>query len=423
MTVSRRRVLAAIAAAGGTGGFAWTASGAETTAMLRDDEEFEASLVAGTLDLTIEYEILAGPGADGPERSGTVDGPRVRLPIGALGADGTSGRTLFTFSLPQRGRATNNPAALWVATDCPDPRGTGLAEALRLTLSYADCETGTRLDPIADGSLRQVATALRGGRRIDGDPTTGTLDCLTDRVCLLAEYELAGYVGSETVDLPLWASATQCRHATPANPFAGVDATPCPPGDVCTCCRTLGKLDLEAGTQPGIGESRIEPGVYAFTEGDSEYELDVYRTADKDDGAETVGVALRLRNRTNRDAIVPRLCKVRVKGGPGSGVETYDRNDGTRTDTVGLSGSDADGTVYAPDGYAISYVLVCICTTEPDADCSGCGDPSLTQGGNANSGGSEDSPDEPKTPSTPGGSKSGPPGRGDPPAAPPGGNR
>ena len=425
MRVSRRRVLAAIAAAGGTGGFAWTASGAGTTAMLRDDEAFEASLTAGTLDLTIEYEILAGPGADGPERSGIVDGPRVRLPIGALGAGGTSGRTLFTFSLPQRGRAVNNPGALWVATGCPDPAATGLGEALRLTLSYADCETGARLGRIADGSLREVATALRGGRRIDGDPATGTLECLTDRVCLLAEYELVGYVGSETVDLPLWASATQCRHATPTNPFVGVDAAPCPPGDVCTCCRTLGKLELEAGTQPGVGGSRIDPGVYAFTEGGSEYELDVYRTVDKDDGAETVGVAFRLRNRTDPDATVPRLCTVRVKGGPGSGVETYDRNDGTRADTAGLPGSDADGVVYAPDGYAVSYVLVCVCTTEPDAECSGCSDPSLTRGRNGTPDESKgpSNPDEPKTPGTPGGSEGGPSGRGGPPAAAPGGDR
>jgi hypothetical protein len=423
MTVSRRRVLAAIAAAGGTGGFVWTASGAETTAMLRDDEKFEASLTAGMLNLMIEYEILAGPGADGPGRSGTVDGPRVRLPIGALGADEPSGRTLLTFSLPQRGHAVNNPAALWVATRCPDPAATSLGEALRLTLSYADCETGARVSRIADGSLREVATALRGGRRIDGDPATGTLDCLTDRVCLLAEYELVGYVGSETVDLPLWASATQCRHATPTNPFADVDVAPCPPGDVCTCCRTIGKLDLGSDTQPG-SESRIDPGVYTFTEGSTEYELDVYRTVDdvlgEGDVSETVGVAFRLRNRADPGGMAPRLCTVRVKGGPG--VETYDRNDGTRADTAGLPGSDADGVVYAPDGHAVSYVLVCVCTTESDADCSGCSDPSLMQGSN---GTPEESkgPSNPDGPETPGGSRGGPPDRGGPAAASPRGDQ
>jgi hypothetical protein len=431
MTVSRRRVLAAIAAAGGTGGFAWTASGAGTTAMLRDDEEFEASLTAGTLDLTIEYEILAGPGADGPERSGTVDGPRVRLPIGSLGADGTSGRTLFTFSLPQRGRAVNNPAALWVATDCPDPAATGLGEALRLTLSYADCETGARLGRIADGSLREVATALRGGRRIDGDPATGTLDCLTDRVCLLAEYELAGYVGSETVDLPLWASATQCRHATPTNPFAGIDAAPCPAGDVCTCCRTLGKLELGAGDQPGLGENTVDPGTYTFTEGSPDHGLEIYDTATTDEG--TVGVAFRLVALDG--GVVPSLCTVAVKGGPG--FEQYDRDGGTTVDSADLPGSDADGLVYAPDGTGVSHVTVCVCTTDSEADCAGCTDPSLTNGRRGGTGSDDDgsngrggtkSDDDGSngrggTRSDDDGSDAGPSGRGGPSAASPGGDR
>lgn len=388
MTVSRRRVLAALAATGGVGGFAWTASEAGTTAVLRDDEKFEAALTAGTVDLTIEYEILSGPGADTAERYGIADGPRVRLPIETLGADGMSGRTLFTFSLPQRGQAVNNPAALWLATDCPTPAATDLGEALQLTLSYAHCEAGDRLDPIAGGSLREVATALRGGRQIDGDPTTRGVDCLTDQVCLLVEYELTDYIGSETVDLPLWASATQCRHATPTNPFAGIDTGPCLPAEDCTCCRTLGKIELGNGNQPGIGESQIEPGVYAFTEGSSEYELDVYQTVDKDDSAETIGVAFRLKNRTDRNRTVPRLCTVWVKGGPGA--KSYDRDDSTRTDTVGLTGSDADGIVYAPDGTAISNILVCICTNDPEADCSGCSDPSLTPGSNGNGQGSKD---------------------------------
>ncbi|MEZ3171089.1 hypothetical protein ABNG03_10740 [Halorubrum sp. RMP-47] len=388
MTVSRRRVLAALAATGGVSGFVWTASGSGTTAVLGDDEKFEAALTAGTVDLTIEYEILAGPGADTAERYGIADGPRVRIPIETLGANGMSGRALFTFSLPQRGQAVNNPAALWLATDCPAPAATDLGEALQLDLSYADCETGARLDPIASGSLREVATALRGGRQIDGDPTTRGVDCLTDRVCLLAEYELVDYIGSETVDLPLWASATQCRHTTPTNPFAGIDTGPCLPAEDCTCCQTLGKLELENGSQPGIGNSQIEPGIYAFTEGNSEYELDVYQTVDKDDSAETVGVGFRLKNRPDRNGAVPELCTVWLKGGPGA--KSYNRGDSARTDTVGLTGSDADGIVYAPDGTAISHILVCICTNDPEADCSGCSDPSLTPGSNGNGRGSKD---------------------------------
>ena len=428
MMLSRRRVLAALAAAGGTGALAGTG----TAAVFRDAERTHASITSGTVDLVVGYELLTGPGAGGPDSSGTVDGPRVTLPVDSLGPDDDAGSMLLTFALPQRGDAVNNPAALWLATGCPEPAATGLGEALRLTLSYADCETGARLGPIADGSLREVSTALRGGRRIDGDPPTGALDCLTDQVCLLAEYELAGYVGSETVDLPLWASATQCRHATPTNPFAGIDADPCPPGDPCTCCRTLGKLELESGLQPGIGDGYVEPGTYAFTEGDTDYGLEIYDTADKDAGAETVGVAFRLVNLAGDAA--PSLCTVAIKGGPG--FEQYDRDDGTSVDSAGLPGSDADGLAYAPDGSAISHVTVCVCTTEPEAECAGCTDPSLTNDGRGgrnvpDGDDGESSGDDSGSNGGPGGrggtepdgSDGDPAGRGSPSGAPPGGDR
>ena len=380
MILSRRRVLAALAAAGGTGALAGTG----TAAVFRDAERSRASITAGIVDLVVAYDLLTGPGADGPDSSGTVDGPRVTLPVDSLGPDDDAGSMLLTFALPQRGDAVNNPAALWLATDCPVPEATGLGEAIEVTVSYADCGSGTPLARIVSGSLREVADDLRDGRRVDGDPTTPEPDCLVDEVCLLVEYELAGYVGTETVEFPLWFAAVQCRHATPTNPFASRDTAPCLPGDPCTCCRTLGKLELDSGIQDGIDDSYVEPGTYAFTEGDTDYGLEIYDTADKDAGAETVGVAFRLVHLAG-DA-VPSLCTVFVKGGRDSDFEQYDRNDGTRTDTAGLPGSDADGLVYAPDGYAVSHVTVCVCTTESEADCSGCSDPSLT---NSRSGGNK----------------------------------
>jgi hypothetical protein len=184
---------------------------------------------------------------------------------------------------------------------------------------------------------------------------------------------------------------------------------PCPPGDPCTCCRTLGKLELDAGTQPGIGDSRIDPGTYAFSEGDTAYGLEVYDTADTDDN-ETVGVAFRLV--TFDDGVVPSLCTVAVKGGPG--FEQYDRDDGTIVDSADLPGSDDDGLVYAPEGTGISHVTVCVCTTEPEAECTGCTDPSLTNGNRGGRGGNESDDD---------GSDVRPSGRGGPSAASPGGGR
>ncbi|WP_338741354.1 SipW-dependent-type signal peptide-containing protein [Haloplanus salilacus] len=430
MILSRRRVLAALAAAGGAGALAGTG----TAAVFRDSERSRASITAGTVDLVVEYELLTGPGTGGPGSSGTVDGPRITLPVDSLAPNDDAGSMLLTFALPQRGDAINNPAALWLATDCPVPEATGLGEAIRVTLSYADCESGTPLSRIVSGSLREVADDLRDGRRVDSDPTTTEPDCLVEEVCLLVEYELAGYVGTETVDFPLWFAAVQCRHATPTNPFAGIDADPCPPGDPCTCCRTLGKLELDSGTQPGIDDSYVEPGTYVFTDGDTDYGLEIYDTADKDAGTETVGVAFRLVHLVG-DA-VPSLCTVAIKNGPG--FEQYDRDDDTLADTAGLPGSDADGLVYAPDGSAISHVTVCVCTTEPEADCPGCTDPSFTNSGSGGPSGDDDADRDEREPSgdadgstgrlggrggtEPDGSDD-PAGRSGPSAAPPGGDR
>jgi hypothetical protein len=426
--ISRRRVLAAVAV-GGAG--ALVGAGAGTQAAFRDEERFGASLTAGTIDLTIAYDILTGPGADGPASSGITDGPRVHLPVGALGNDATAGSTLLTFSLPQRPDTINNPASLWLAADCPTPEATGLAEAIQLQLSYANCDTGTPLDTVADGSLREVATALDAGLRIDGDPTTSDTDCLTDSVCLLAEYELVGYVGSETVDLPLWFAAAQCRNTTPANPFSGRATGPCLAGEICTCCRTLGKLELEAGAQPGLGENTVDLGTYAFTEGSSDYGLEIYDTATTDEGA--IGVAFRLVALSGD--VVPSLCTVAVKGG--RGFEQYDRDDGTIVDSADLPDSDDDGLVYAPEGTEISHVTVCVCTPEPEAECAGCTDPSLTNGGpngpggsgsngnSGSSGGKESNGGSGITggKESDGGPDAGPSGRGGPSASSPGGDQ
>lgn len=375
MTLTRRRVLAALAAAGGAGAL----TGTGTAAMFRDTERLDASMVAGTVDLVVEYELLTGPGTGGSDGQGIINGSRVNLPVGALGPDADAGSMLLTFALPQRGDAVNNPAALWLATDCPVPASTALAEAIRVTVSYADCASGTRLHRIADGSLREVADDLRDGYRVDGDHTTPGDGCLTDAVCLLVEYELGGYIGTETVDLPLWFAAVQCRHATPTNPFDGSGTTPCLTADPCPCCRTLGKLEFEDGTQPGLGDSYADPGTYTFTQGESDYGLEIYDTVNKDDGRETVGVAFRLVSLAG--GITPPLCTAAVKGGPG--FEQYDRADGLSADTADLPGSDADGIVYAPEGTAISHVTVCVCTAESADDCPDCTDPSLSNDGNS----------------------------------------
>jgi hypothetical protein len=370
MNLSRRNLLAAIAGVGTVGAVA----GSGTGAVFNDRSGFDATMQTGILDLAVSYDIVSGPGAGDLETNhGTVNGPRLDIPIGSLDELNPAGRTDVTFSLPESAQP-NNPAGLWLATDCPVPASTALAEVLTLRLSTVDCETGETYAVISEGSLRTVAEAMQTGVQVDGDPTTAAIDCLTDQVCVSFEYELTGIAGTESVELPLWFGAMQCRNDLATNPFADREAQICPPADPCPCCRTLGKLELEEGT-PGMGDSFIEPGTYAFTEGDTSYGLEIYETETKDEGAETTGVAFRLVNLESPDALVPALCTVAVKGGPG--FLAYDRGDSFVDDTAGLPTTDTDGIVSAPDGKGISHVTVCVCTTESTEDCDGCGDPSL----------------------------------------------
>lgn len=359
MTLSRRRVLAALAAAGGAG--ALTGSG--TGALLRDDERFGAGLTAGTVDIVGEYWLLSGPGADGdfdPEApDGTVDGPHVDVPVGLLTDAEPTGSTLLRFALPQDGAGVNNPARVWLRTECP-PANT-LAEFLQVRLSYADAD-GTRIGPITGWrSLRELADLLRTGYHLDpdGDPTDGTHECLTDELFVLVEYDLESYVGTETVALPLYVAAVQCRNADPTSPFPeSVIDEECEVGYTCECCWAIGKVELDDAPF-AVGET------YEFTEGLVGYAIHV-TGVDGDSGVAFELVA------TDDSPVLP-LCEVQVKGGPND--ERYERSAGTfGTDTTTLDGT-TDGVVYAPDNpnsggrYGISYVLVSVCVPETDGEC------------------------------------------------------
>jgi hypothetical protein len=366
VTISRRRVLAALAAAGGAGALA----GQGTGALLRDTEAAGGGLTAGLVDLTVAYWHDAVD-VDLADPDGVADGPRLDLPLG-VPAEG-AGRTLLRLSLPDSPGGTNNPASLWLRADCPPE--TTLAELLGVRLRYADAD-GTPGALIDAGSLRAVAEGLRTGRRLDGngDPGDG-LECLADDLFVLLEYDLQGYVGSERVTLPLDIAAVQCRNANPdRNPFAPGAAEPCPPGWACDCCWPVGKLEAEEPLEPGR--------TYPFDEGLVGYALAV--TAVDGDW----GVAFELVP-TDGGAVLP-LCEVQVKGGPAD--TRYAREDGDpyTFDTAGLEGA-ADGVVLAPTNpnsggrYAISYVLVSVCAPAlADGSCPApLAEPAASVGGNA----------------------------------------
>lgn len=341
MSLTRRRVLAALAAAGGAGALAGQGAGA----LLRDAEEVGGRLTAGLLDVTVAYwRDPAATDLDNPD--GVVDGPRLDLPV-TVPADGTTGKTLLRFSLPDSARGPNNPANLWLRAGCPP--ATTLAELLGVRLRYSDTD-GTPGPLVDAGSLRTVAEGLRTGRRLDGNgnPADG-LDCLVDDLFVLLEYDLRGYVGSETVTLTLDVAAVQCRNSDPdRNPFEPASPDPCPPGWTCECCWPVGKLEVDEPLEAGR--------TYPFDEGLVGYALDV--TAGNGDS----GVGFELVSTDGRP-VLP-LCEVQVKGGPDD--TRYPRGDDYGVDTGILEGA-VDGVITAPENpnsggrYAISYLLVSVC--------------------------------------------------------------
>lgn len=351
MTLTRRRVLAALAA-GSAGGL----TGYGTSALLRDREAHSLAVTTGIVDATVAYWLDVGD--DAPDLSapdGTVDGARVDVRPHTLHAHSTQ-RTLFRFALPQTAGAVNNPANVWLRTACPDQ--STLADRLSVRFSYSDA-TGGPGATIAAGSLRAVADALADGRRLDGDPSTPGSDCVTDELFVLAEYELGAYVGSDTVSLPVSFAAVQCRNTDPdRNPFPATDDGGCPPGDDCECCWAIGKVEADRPLRAG--------DTYPFDEGLAGYALAV--TAVDGDSGVTFELVT-----TDGTPALP-LCAVEVKGGPG--FERYARTDGEFGFETGVLDGAADGVVSAPVNpnngkrYGISHVVVSVCA--PALDDGGC---------------------------------------------------
>lgn len=361
MTTSRRRVLAALAAAGGAGALTGSGSGA----LLGDASRFDERLTSGVLDVVADYWLLSGPGSgagggfDVSDPDGVVDGPTIDVPVDTLSGDEPAGSMLLRFALPQPADAVNNPGNLWLRTACPP--ASALAEALQVRLSYADAD-GTRGSTIADGSLREVADALRTGVHLDpdGDPATDTPGCLTDELFVRLEYDLGDYVGTGTTALPLSFVAVQCRNTDSAvSPFATADRDDeCESPSGCECCQAIGTVELEGTFRPGT--------TYAFDEGTSDYAIDVTAV----DGES--GVAFDLVSTDGGSA--PSLCAVHVKGGPDD--ERYGRRDGEFGSGTSVLEGTTDGLVSAPVNpnngkrYGVSYVLVKVCTPAlGDGDC------------------------------------------------------
>lgn len=352
MTLSRRGLLSALGV-GSVGGLA----GHNAVALLSDRETMATELTAGLVDIVVEYWRDIGP--DGPDLAapdGVGDGTTLAIQVEDI-STGEPVRDLFRVSLPQDRGGPNNPARIWLGADCPD--ATTLGELLTVTLSYSDAG-GTAGTTIVTGSLREVADELREGIYLSQDPPMDDNGCLSDELFVLAEYELAAYVGSESVALPLDIRAVQCRNTDGTlNPFGTSDDEPCPPGYNCDCCWMIGKVEADTELEDGR--------TYPFDEGLAGYSIEVTAT----DGDS--GIAFTLK--TDEETPLLPLCAVDVKGGS-EPYEHYPRSaDAFGFDTNSLDGT-TDGLVYTPvndnngSNYGISNIVVSVCVpTLSDGSC------------------------------------------------------
>lgn len=340
---SRRRLLAAAAAAAGGG----AVTGAGLRALLYDGEEFADNLFgSGALDL----------------EAGWDDGTTTDLEIGPL-STGASGVEHLQLQLPGLDDATNNPAWLWLRTECPRPENT-LSSKLDVALFYATA-SGDRLSdtPIVEGTLCEIATELRNGIALDGDPDTEERDCLDadETLHLRLEWTLGDdFDESQETTVTLHVAARQCRHdPEPENPFGLVPECDCPThhgiswikiyverceddGTDCSCV-LLGKLELDDGyasCEPtdGIRDNHIEPGRYDLFEDDdcedTGYDVDVTSTSEQPGSDETIGVSFQVLGDPD-----PTLCRVEIFGGGETAV--YEGDD--------LVDNGTDGELLAPE--------------------------------------------------------------------------
>ena len=353
--ISRRKLLSGVALAGSAGAI----TGVGTGAVVFDSETFVGNLFrTGRLDLTVGWTDRS----DGTNLSnGGVD-----LDVGPLSA-GESGWSEITVDLPQD-EDDNNPAHLWLRTNCPDTSGS-VAEALTVRLWYAHSD-GSRLEEglVTDGPLCEVANDLRNGIPLDGDPMTPERDCLDTAgdgspLTLRLEWSLDDdFVGTGSTAIGLEFFATQCRHDDGSvNPFPTVAACECGADteyhgvsfvEIWVCegtepdcqCTKLGKLELDDGYcgVSGVEDNYVDVGVHdLYVDDDCEdtgYDVNVTATEETAEG-ETVGLAFELLDDEAEPG--PDLCSVVIKGG--SGTVTYDAGD------LGPRSNGTNGVLYAPE--------------------------------------------------------------------------
>lgn len=345
--LSRRDLLAAVGGAGTAG----VVLGTGTAAVLADEEELLGNvLAAGTLDLEVAWATATGA-------SGSSEGDAtVVVPIDD---DHASGSVAVSVALP--GDRPNNPAYPWLRLACPP--STDLVDDLLVTLRY-DCGDGGVL---AEGTLYEVADALRNGVALDGDCASGAVAgeqaCLApgETVDLALDWRLDDdFVGEAEAAFGLEVVGRQCRSQPgTTNPFPSVAPCEAPPREYWGvssfeiyarvgedgACVSIGKVELDDDYcgQVGIADNYVAPGTYTLypEAGECEptgYAFTVTETREKLEDGRLETTALAFEVVEAGTDVGPELCRVDVKGG--SSTITYDGDD--------LDGNATDGLLYAP---------------------------------------------------------------------------
>ncbi|AUX09702.1 hypothetical protein AArcSl_2077 [Halalkaliarchaeum desulfuricum] len=258
--LSRRQILASVGAIGVAGAF----TGAGTHALLNEGQRVSGTLETGGVGIGVELDC---------EENYCSVSPDGELSFGFDGIEpGDSGSVSISL------RAEENPARLWLATDCP-PSYDPLGEALRVWIQPRNWNGVSQIPERGTWTLSQLKRELHDGLRIG----EGCLDPSDRRAIELVlrwffPYEDTESLAGETSDLTFELHADQCRHVPEegaVNPFA--DRAPCP--DVCEPCTSR----LSESTMEYVGPTTADVAVYVPS-GNVEAVEQLYPT----DGSESV---------------------------------------------------------------------------------------------------------------------------------------
>jgi len=361
--LTRRKLLAGLAAAGGAG----AGVGTGTSALLTDEVDgLGATLAAGTLDLTVDCISGSCEDEDADAQVATfgVNHGRNKGDRGDKG-DGSGGKTKFEL------RLKGNPGYVWVGIDCSDmsEEDIDFGENLEFTIQLKDDEEGEELNDWGPwSSFSEFNDALSNGILLSPDPDQEYFEVDTPYY-LVIEWEKddsgqheprtansAGGLGydngdDDEIDLQLEFEAEQRRNnEPPTDPFEGN----CEDEDECIPKR-IGKIE-------NTSENHLEKESPHDLNESGDYELEINET--RKNGNEITGVAFNVLG----DDTDPTLAKVEITGGRNADQDNtvvYDDFAAGSNETEGILTTN-EHHIHDGKHYEISNIVVYICEQSGD---------------------------------------------------------